>query len=104
MQIYTWWVDEPWVMASSNPSDEDLERLRVLGFSVVLSLLEEKKQPPRYDKKSAAGAGWANYPIPIEERGVPSRDQVSEPESQGNGRQPNNPLHGTNRPQRFRAI
>jgi protein-tyrosine phosphatase len=77
MQTYTWWVDEPLVMASSNPSDEDLARLRVQGFSVVVSLLEEKEQPPRYDQKSAAGAGWAVYPIPIPEGGVPSRDQLS---------------------------
>ena len=78
MLAYTWWIDEPLVMASSNPSDEDLARLRAQGFSVVVSLLEEKKRPPRYDKKSAARAGWTIYSIPIEEGGVPSRDQLAD--------------------------
>jgi protein-tyrosine phosphatase len=77
MQTYAWWIDEPLVMASSNPSDEDLARLRVQGFSVVVSLLEERKQPPRYNKQAAAAAGWAIYTIPIEEGGVPSREQLA---------------------------
>jgi protein-tyrosine phosphatase len=65
-------------MASSNPSDQDLARLRVQGFSVLVSLLEEKKQPPRYDKKSAAVAGWAISSIPIEEGGAASHEQLAE--------------------------
>jgi protein-tyrosine phosphatase len=76
MPDFEWWVDEPIVMACSNPSDQQLARLRALGFSVLVSLLEEKMQPPRYDKKSAALAGWAIHSIPIEEGGAPSLDHL----------------------------
>jgi hypothetical protein len=63
-------------MASCNPSDEDLARLRDQGLSVAVSLLDAKAQPPRYDKKSATLAGWAIYSVPIEEGGAPSLDQL----------------------------
>jgi protein-tyrosine phosphatase len=78
MPTYSWWIDEPRVMASSNPSDEDLARLRAQGFSVVVSLLDEKAQPPRYDKKAAALAGWVIWSVPVGEGGAPSLDQLSE--------------------------
>ena len=78
MQTYMWWVDEPRVKASGNPTDDDLAGLRTQGFSRVVSFLEENKQPPRYDKKSAAAAGWAFYSIPIEEGGAPSPAQLGE--------------------------
>jgi protein tyrosine phosphatase (PTP) superfamily phosphohydrolase (DUF442 family) len=76
--MHTWWVDEPLVMASSNPSGEDLARLRSQGFSVVISFLDERKEPPKYDRRSAAAAGWTTISIPIEEGGVPSPDELSE--------------------------
>lgn len=78
MPTCTWWIDEPLVLASSNPGDEELERLRARGFSVAVSLLEESKQPPRYDRSSAALAGWSSHSIPSEEGGAPSLDQVCE--------------------------
>lgn len=78
MPGYTWWIDEPRVMASSNPTDQDLARLRVDGFGVAVSFLEESKQPPRYDGRSAAVAGWSIHSIPIEEGRAPSLEQVSE--------------------------
>jgi hypothetical protein len=46
MQARTWWINEPLVMAASNPTGEDLAQLRAEGFSVVISFLEEQKQPP----------------------------------------------------------
>jgi protein-tyrosine phosphatase len=39
-------------------------------------LLEENKQPPRYDKKSAADADWSIYSIPIEEGRAASLDPI----------------------------
>jgi protein-tyrosine phosphatase len=76
MPTFTWWIDEPLVMGCSNPSDEYLARLRVDGVSVAVSLLEESKQPPRYDKRSARDAGWSIYEIPIEEGRAPSLEQI----------------------------
>jgi protein-tyrosine phosphatase len=74
----TWWIDEPRLMASSNPSTRQLTRLRSQGFGLIVSLLEENKQPPRYDKAAIARAGWSMHSIPIEEGGVPSIDQMLE--------------------------
>lgn len=73
-----WWIDESMLLASSHPSDEGLARLRAQGFSLAVSLLDENKQPPRYDKKSAVIAGWAIYSIPIQEGATPSLVQVCE--------------------------
>ena len=71
-----WWIDEPMVMGCANPSDEDLERLRPQGFRIAVSLLEESKQPPRYDKESARAAGWSIHSIPIVESHAPSVEQI----------------------------
>ena len=78
MQARTWWIDEPLVMAASNPTGEDLAQLRAEGFGVVISFLEEQKQPPKYDKQSAVAAGWTMYSFPIGEGGVPSFEQLAE--------------------------
>jgi protein-tyrosine phosphatase len=76
MPTFTWWIDELLVKGSSNPSDEDLELLRAMGFSVAVSLLEENKQSPRYDKKAAEAAGWCIHSIPIVENHAPSLEQI----------------------------
>src|SRR5438552_13958675 len=72
----TWWIDEPWVMASSNPSDQDLAHLRSHGFGVLVSLLDEN-QCPNYDKKSAELADWILYALPIKENCAPSPREIS---------------------------
>jgi len=72
----TWWIDQPFVLASSNPGNDELGQFRVQGFRVVASLLEEDKEPPKYAKKSAAVAGWATYSMPIEAGGAPSIDRL----------------------------
>jgi protein-tyrosine phosphatase len=76
MTAFSWWIDEPLVTGSGNPSDEDLERLRAQGFRAAVSLLVEKDQPPRYDKKSAEDCGWSIHSIPIQEDHAPSLDQI----------------------------
>jgi atypical dual specificity phosphatase len=57
---------------------EDLAQLRAEGFNVVVSFLEEQKQPPNYDKQLALAAGWTLHSFPIEEGGTPSMAQLSE--------------------------
>ena len=76
MPTFMWWIDEPLMMGSSNPADEDLRHFRAQGFSLAVSLLEENKQPTRYDKKATLDAGWSIYPMPIEEGRVPSLEQI----------------------------
>ena len=78
MPAFTWWIDEPLVIGRSNPSDEDLAQLRGQGFSVGISLLEESKQPPCYDKQSAVAAGWTIDSIPIAENHAPAIDEIHE--------------------------
>ena len=76
MPTFRWWIDEPLVMGRSNPRDEELAELRAQGFSVAVSLLDENKEPPRYDTKLAELAGWSIHSIPIAEGGAPSLDQI----------------------------
>jgi|SRR5689334_3025246 len=75
---FIWWIDEPRIRGSANPTDGNLQLLRAEGFTIALSLLEEGKQPPRYDKQSALAAGWTIYSIPIEEGAAPSLEQIRE--------------------------
>lgn len=62
-----WWIDRPSVKAASNPTDQDLARLRAEGFRAAFSFLDEKAQPPNYDKTRAAAVGWTIYSFPIAE-------------------------------------
>jgi hypothetical protein len=73
-----WWIDESVLLAGSNPSDEQLAGLRSHRFRLAVSLLDENRHPPKYDRKSAAGAGWALYRIPIRNGIAPSLVQVCE--------------------------
>ena len=63
---------------SANPIDEDLAELRAQGFATAVSLLEEDKQPVRYDKPSAQAAGCSIASVPVEEGSAPSLDQIRE--------------------------
>ena len=76
MPTFMWWIDEPSVKGSRNPTDEDLCELRAQGFDVALSLLVESEQPSAYDKKSAEDNGWSIHAIPIAENHAPSLEQI----------------------------
>jgi hypothetical protein len=54
MPTFNWWIDDPLIKGSGNPTDDDLLKLHAQGFRHAVCLLEEDKQPPRYDKHSAA--------------------------------------------------
>ena len=76
MKAFAWWIDEPLVKGSGNPSDEDLVRLRAQGFTIAVSLLEENKQAPTYKLKTAVDAGRSIHSIPIAENQAPSLEQI----------------------------
>jgi protein tyrosine phosphatase (PTP) superfamily phosphohydrolase (DUF442 family) len=76
MPTFRWWIDEPLIRGSANPSDRDLQALRADGFTIAVSLLEESKQPPKYKQESALTAGWSIHSIPIEEGAAPSLEQI----------------------------
>jgi protein-tyrosine phosphatase len=43
-----------------------------------VSLVVERKRPPRYEKESVLSAGWSIHSIPIEEGAAPSLEQIRE--------------------------
>ena len=71
-----WWIEEPRLLATGNPTDEELDDLRRKGFTQIVSLLEDDKERPRYDTTRQRNAGWTRCSIPIAEGGTPSDDQL----------------------------
>ncbi len=74
----TWWIDRPHLLGSSNPTDADLEQLRSDGFGVLVSLLHEEKQAPRYDVARARVLGLVRHNIPMNDHCAPSVDQLEQ--------------------------
>ncbi len=72
----TWWIDERRLLGSSNPTIEDLAKLRAEGFGVVVSFLEEDRQPPDYDPARARALGYARYNIPVRDFHPPGVAQL----------------------------
>jgi hypothetical protein len=54
----TWWIDNPHLLGSLNPNLVDLEQLRRNDFEVLISLLKEDEQSPRYDVARAVALGF----------------------------------------------
>jgi atypical dual specificity phosphatase len=71
-----WWIDEPFLLGSSNPSEAQLQGLYGQGLRIVISLLDDTEQPPRYDPRHAMALGFTRYSIPIPDFGTPSLDQM----------------------------
>ena len=71
-----WWIDEPTLLGSSNPSTPDLKRLRAQGFQVLVSLLCEHKQAPNY--AHAKALGYEKHNIPVEDFHPPTVEQLKE--------------------------
>jgi Polymorphic toxin system, DSP-PTPase phosphatase len=74
----TWWIDEPHLLGSRNPSNSDLERLRRDDFRVLVSLLCEKERAPRYDIARATALGYVRYNIPVRDFSPPTLDQLEQ--------------------------
>lgn len=72
----TWWIDGPYLLGSRNPTDRDLQRLRREGFTVLVSLLPEEKQTPRYDVGRATDLGFVRHNFPVEDFRPPTVDQL----------------------------
>ena len=73
-----WWIDNPRLLGSRNPTIADLEQLRRDGFGVLVSLLKEQEQPPRYDVASATGLGFVRHSIPVKDFRPPTVDQLEQ--------------------------
>lgn len=73
-----WWIDEPFMLGSSNPSTEDLAALRSHGFDVLVSLLREEEQPPYYDVDAVVALGYVRRNIPVRDFSAPEIGQMRE--------------------------
>ncbi len=74
----TWWIDNPRLLGSRNPTDAELKQSRRDGFEVLVSLLKEEKQPPGYDVGRAVGLGFARHNIPVRDFCPPTVDQLEQ--------------------------
>jgi protein-tyrosine phosphatase len=73
----TWWIDEPRLLGSRNPTTAELEQLRAEGFQVLVSLLREDEQAPRYDVQRLQAFGFVKYKIPVKDFHPPTADQLA---------------------------
>jgi len=67
----TWWIDEPLVLGSSNPTPEQLKHLYREGFRSIVSLLDEDEQRPNYDPDEVEAMGFKRFSIPLEDFSAP---------------------------------
>ena len=74
----TWWIDEPHLLGSRNPTDAELEQLRSNGFEIVVSLLRADEQTPGYDRERAMAAGYALHNIPVKDYCAPTVAQLEQ--------------------------
>ena len=74
----TWWIDSPHVLGSENPTTADLEYHRREGFEVLVSLLREQEQAPKYDVEYAKDIGFTRHNIPVKDFHPPTVDQLLE--------------------------
>jgi protein-tyrosine phosphatase len=78
MDTKTWWIDRPHLLGSGNPCTADLERLRDGGFSVLVSLLSEEEEAPRYDIARARALGYERHNIALKWFCPPTVDQLEQ--------------------------
>lgn len=74
----TWWIDKPHLIGSRNPRLADLEQLKQRGFCVLISLLDEGEQAPRYDVGRAKALGFVRHNIPVKDFSAPAVEQLEE--------------------------
>lgn len=74
----TWWIDEPFLLGSGNPSEAELQDLYGKGFRIIISLLDETRQPPRCDPDRTTALGYRRYRIPVTDFEPPSLEQLYE--------------------------
>jgi atypical dual specificity phosphatase len=73
-----WWIDEPCLLGSCNPTTRDLQELRARGFTLIVSLLEEDVQPPRYDVTRVEAMGYSRRNIAVMDFHPPQIEQLAE--------------------------
>jgi protein-tyrosine phosphatase len=67
-----WWIDEPILLGSSNPTNRELEDLYQEGFRTIISLLDENEQRPYYEIGGIEARSFKRYSIPIQDFAAPT--------------------------------
>ncbi|MBN1546023.1 MAG: dual specificity protein phosphatase family protein [Syntrophaceae bacterium] len=74
--MIAWWIEKPIILASSCPTDRQLLMLYREGFRVIISLIDEREEPPLYDRKTANDIGFVRHNIPVAEGRLPTQRQI----------------------------
>ena len=74
--MLAWWIEEPTILACSCPTDRQLLMLYREGFRIIVSLIDEREEPPIYDRKTASDIGFERHNIPVAEGRLPTVSQV----------------------------
>ena len=74
----SWWIDEPLVRGTGNPTTDQLRDWYAEGFRTVISFLDEAYQSPGYDVATVQSMGYERYNIPIADFEPPTLSQFFE--------------------------
>jgi protein-tyrosine phosphatase len=67
----TWWIDEPILLGTNNPTTDQLQAWYDTGFRTVISFLEEAIQPPAYDADAVEAMGYERHNVPLRDGPFP---------------------------------
>ena len=74
--MIAWWIEKPIILACSCPTDRQLLMLYREGFRIIISLIDEREEPPLYDRKTANDIGFVRHNIPVAEGRLPTNSQI----------------------------
>lgn len=73
-----WWIEQPYLLGSHNPTNHELEQLRAEGFTILVSFLQDAEQSPRYDVSEIEAWGYKRYTIPVKDFAPPTLTQLEQ--------------------------
>lgn len=73
-----WWIHEPTLLGSHNPSEYELNELSRQGLATVVSLLSEDERSPKYSVPCLTSLGIKRYSVPVRDYGAPTVKQFDE--------------------------
>lgn len=77
MTVSRWWIDDPWLLGSSNPDAAELARLRAEGFDTIVCLLDPAEELPAYERSEVEALGFRWHGIPVRDFTAPSVEQLA---------------------------
>lgn len=67
-----WWIKEPVLLGSSNPTESELKDLYHSGFRTIISLLDEEQHLPYCDARKLEEIGFTRYSVPVRDFTAPT--------------------------------